>query len=172
MSALMDFLLRNAGNKRVMATLRRALVESTELRAWPLLASLGGIGDSQRARAVRTVAGLFAAHPLAGDTGNMGTVCRMLCEDGEKPWENQDERGESLPPGPMGRRFLHLLNADRDEICGRVCRLVRYAGSRGVPVNYAALEKDLAEWPKAREAWAVAFWAPAAEDSGEDGGEA
>ena len=54
MSALMEFLLRNADNKRVMATLRCGLVESTEMRAWPLLAHLDGIGSSQRARAVRS----------------------------------------------------------------------------------------------------------------------
>lgn len=165
MSALMEFLQRNADNKRVMATLRCGLVESTEMRAWPLLAHLDGIGDSQRARAVRTVAGLFALHPRNCASGNMGTVCRLLCGSDEKPWESGT--GTDDGPGPVGRRFLYLLNADRDEICGRVCRLVRYAGSRDIPINYAALEQDLAEWPRARESWAAAFWAPVTDDAAE-----
>lgn len=170
MSELMEFLLRNVDNKRVMATLRCGLVESTEMRAWPLLAHLGGIGGNQRSRAVRTVAGLFALHPQNCTSGNMGTVCRRLCGSDEKPWES--DTGTSNTPGPVERRFLYLLNADREEICGRVCRLVRYAGSRDIPVNYAGLEKDLAEWPRAREAWAVTFWAPMTDDAAETAGEA
>ena len=59
-TVLMDFLQRNAANKGVMATLRYALADKTEIRAWPLLAGLKGIGPSQQARAVRTVAALFA----------------------------------------------------------------------------------------------------------------
>ena len=165
MSALMEFLQRNATNKRVLAALRCALVESTEMRAWPLLARFDGIGPSQRARAVRTVAGLFAMHPDSHcDSGNMGTVCRALCREDERPWETSDSEGKAVAPGPMGRRFMALLNADREEICRRVSLIVAYAGSQGVGVNYAALEKDLAEWPRAREAWASAFWAPQTND--------
>ena len=163
MSALMDFLLRNAGNRGVMATLRGALVETTEIRAWPLLAHVGGLGDSRQARAVRTVAGLFALHPRNCDAGNMGTVCRQLCGADERPWE------EDGAPGPMGRRLLYLLSADRDEIDERVCRLVRLAASRDIPVNYAALERDLAQWPRPREAWATAFWTPAVKAAEEEG---
>lgn len=170
MSALMEFLLRNANNKRVMALLRCGLVENTEMRAWPLLAHLDGIGNKQQARAVRTVAGLFALHPHNCTSGNMGDVCRQLCGSDERPWERDPETNNG--PGPVERRFLYLLNADRDEICGRVCRLVQYAGSKDIPVNYAALEKDLSEWPRAREPWATAFWAPVTEERKEAEGEA
>lgn len=162
MTVLMDFLSRNASNKRVMATLRCGLVETTEMRAWPLLAHLGGIGNKQQSIAVRTVAGLFALHSLNCESGNMGTVCRLLCGTEEKPWDNRSVQNDG--PGAMERRFLYLINADREEICARVCRLVRYAHSQEIPVNYAALEKDLATWPRAREAWASAFWAPVKND--------
>lgn len=159
MSALLEFLLRNANNKRVMAMLRCGLVESTEIRAWPLLAHFNGIGNKPRSRAVRTVAGLFATHPNNCESGNMGTVCRQLCDSDEKPWES-GESGEGSAPGPMERRFLYLLNADSEEICERICRLVRYAGSKDIPINYSALEEDLSRWPRARKDWATAFWAP------------
>ena len=170
MSALMEFLLRNAKNKRIMAILRCGLVGNTEMRVWPLLAHLDGIGNKQHARAVRTVAGLFALYPHNCTSGNMGTVCRQLCRCDERPWERETDTNSS--PGPVERRFMYLLNADRDEICGRVCRLVQYADSKGIPVNYAALEKDLSEWPRAREPWAAAFWAPMSEERKEAEGEA
>ena len=111
MSALMEFLLRNADNKRVMATLRCGLVESTEMRAWPLLAHLDGIGSSQRARAVRTVAGLFALHPRDCSSGNMGTVCRQLCGSDETPWSSVP--GADYSPCHRGRRFLYMIYAER-----------------------------------------------------------
>lgn len=165
MSDLMEFLLRNRENKGVMATLRRALVENTEMRAWPLLAKFGGIGSSPRARAVRTVAGLFAYHPEHCETGNMGTVCRALCSSEEQPWSSVDEQGKASSPGPVARKFMYLLSANREEICERVARVVLYAKSQGIRVNYGALEQDLEKWPRAREAWAGIFWAsPQADD--------
>ncbi len=170
MSALMEFLLCNRENKGVMATLRRALVASTEMRAWPLLLRFGGVGGDHRARTVRTVAGLFAHHPANSDIGNMGTVCRALCSPDEQPWKNGDEHDPNKvnPPGPMTRKFMYLLSANREEICERVARVVLYAKSRGIPVNYSALEQDLLFWPRARETWAGVFWALPQEDDGQN----
>ncbi len=168
MSALTEFLLCNRKNKGVMATLRRALVASTEMRAWPLLLRFGGVGGDHRARTVRTVAGLFAHHPENCDMGNMGVVCRALCSSDEQPWKNVDDQGNAVSPGPMARKFMYLLSADREEICERVARVVLYAKSRNIPVNYSALEQDLLFWPRAREAWAGAFWALPQSDDGQN----
>ncbi len=167
MSSLTDFLQRNADNRGVMATLRQGLTPATETRAWPLLAQFNGIGRKADARAVRTVAALFAHHPAMSDTGNMGDTCRALCNDNEHPWETVDAKGKAIAPGPMSRKFSWLLASDTDEIFERVARMVLYAKSKGVPVNYAQLEKDLARWTdqRVREAWASAFWAPKAMDS-------
>lgn len=168
MSALIEFLLRNRENKGVMATLRCALAESKEMRAWPLVARFGGIGRGPHARTVRTVAGLFAHHPENCDAGNMGTVCRALCSPDEQPWNSVDDQGKASSPGPMARKFMYLLSADREEICERVARVVLYAKSQGIPVNYGALEQDLETWPRAREAWAGVFWALPPSDDGQD----
>ena len=173
MMELMEFLLKNRENRGVLATLRCALVENREMRAWPLLAVLGGIGDTPGARSVRTVAGLFASHPENCTEGNMGSVCRALCTGDEKPWNVTDGQGESVQPGPMARKFMYLLNADPDEIHARVRRLVLYAKTQGIPVNYAGLEKDLRSWPRPREAWARSFFAPEKrEEHSEQGGTA
>lgn len=172
MSELLDFLHKNRENRGVLAALRQGLVLATEMRAWPWLARYGGIGSTPRARAVRTVAGLFAHHPEACATGSMGTTCRALCSPDEKPWESVDATGKATAPGPMARRFGYLLAADATEICERVARMVLYAKSKGVPVNYAQLEKDLAQWPHGgvRERWAGDFWA--AQKSDDTSGEA
>ncbi|MBQ9405639.1 MAG: type I-E CRISPR-associated protein Cse2/CasB [Desulfovibrio sp.] len=167
--SLMEFLLKNRENRGALAALRKGLTPATETRAWPLLARFGGIGQTPGARAVRTVAGLFAHHPRSCDAGNMGDTCRALCGQDEHPWETVDGTGKAVPPGPMARKFAWLLAADTEEICGRVARVVFYAKSKDVPVNYAQLEKDLARWPRAREAWAVAFWTTGKPDNAEDG---
>ena len=167
MSALTDFLQRNADNRGVMATLRQGLTPATETRAWPLLAQFNGIGRNATARAVRTVAALFAYHPANSETGNMGDTCRALCRDDEHPWEAVDPTGKAIAPGPMSRKFGWLLASDADEIFERAARMVLYAKSKDVPVNYAQLEKDLAHWTdqRVRESWASSFWAVKKTDS-------
>ena len=161
MSSLMEFLQNNRDNRGVLAALRQGLVPTTEMRAWPWLVRHGGVGTEQRAQAVRTVAGLFAHHPEACATGSMGTTCRALCSPDEKPWESVDATGKAIAPGPMARRLGYLLAADAGEICERVARVVLYAKSKDIPINYAQLEKDLAQWPRygVRERWASDFWA-------------
>ncbi len=162
---LMDFLLRNKENRGVLATLRQGLIPAKEMRAWPLLAPFGGIGQTPGARAVRTVAGLFASHPQNCFAGNLGDTCREFCNNTDEfPWIMVDN---NFAPGPVARKFSWMLAADAEEICGRVARIVLYAKSKGVPVNYAQLEKDLASWPRAREAWARSFWAIGKTDSTE-----
>ncbi|MBQ7739211.1 MAG: type I-E CRISPR-associated protein Cse2/CasB [Desulfovibrionaceae bacterium] len=160
-----------------MATLRQGLVESTELRAWPLLAPLNGIGPSQQARAIRTVAGLFAHHPVNSDHGNMGTTCRLLCQsqgNEEKPWEiiQYDKKQEkSVAPGPMTKKFCYLLEANADEIFDRITRIVLFAKSENIAINYAKLAEDLRFWPRARNSWAEAFWqAPKKDKNVEESG--
>ena len=159
MSELIKFLQNNCENKRVLASLRQGLVKTTEFRAWPLLVRFGGIGPEFRARVVRTVAGLFAYHPKMITVGNMGTTCRRLCNpEIEKPWEDMDATGKVVQPGPVSRKFSYLLAAECDEICDRVIRIVFYAKSKLIPINYEALETDLRMWPKSREYWAKSFW--------------
>ena len=74
---------------------------------------------------------------------------------------------------PVSRKFGYLLAAERDEICDRVIRIVLYAKSKEIPVNYDALENDLVKWPRSREFWARAFWGgDRTEKSETDGGDA
>ena len=59
----------------------------------------------------------------------------------------------------MTRRFQHLLASSREEVCDRVARLVLYAKSKEIPVNYSQLENDLFYWSDSvRIRWAKSFW--------------
>lgn len=159
MGALLDYLekLKARDDRGALAELRCALVESRKHRAWPLIASFGGIGDDYPAQVVQTISGLFAHHSLTTEMGNLGDTCRALM--------SKDERTEYLKErkvGPMTRRFQHLLAANRDEVCGRVARLVLFAKSKEVPVNYGQLESDLRRYrfdaDAVRVRWAKSFW--------------
>lgn len=179
MSALIEWLRAQKEKRGVLAQLRCALVPGKAQRAWPLLARFGGI-EGHKGEVVRTVAALYASHPVEAGTGGMGTLCLRLCSKDETPW-NDDK------PGPIAMRLQYLLAAETQEVCPRVARMVLRAKSQGVGVHYVGLLKDLAEWqwPDKRERiqarWAQEFWAPAASQqtdgtppalSGEDEGDA
>jgi len=156
MSALLDYLqkLKRQDNRGALADLRCALVESRKHRAWPLLAPFGGIGEKHSEQVIQAIAGLFAHHPLTTAEGNMGDTCRCLMSDDERSEYFQERK-----IGPMTRRFQHLLAASSDEVCERAIRLVFFAKSKEVPVNYGQLQSDLRYWSDSvRVQWAKSFW--------------
>jgi CRISPR system Cascade subunit CasB len=162
--SLLEFLRERRGDRGAMANLRCALVESKRHRAWPLLARFRGIGDDFSALAVQYLAGFYATHPQEeGMEGNFGETCRRLLSDDER--QKAHSSGE---PGPISRRFQHLLAAQGEEVFSRVLRLVVRAKAEGVPVNYGQLFDDLMQWrlyPETiRVRWARSFWASMAEE--------
>lgn len=174
MSELIEFLQANSEDRGVRAALRCALRPSQEMRAWPYLAPFGGIGAGHDAETVRTVAGIYAAcySPEFSALASIGQVCRALCSSDEDPAAYETNMSKTAAqPGPMARRFAYLINADRTEICARVARLMVYAKSQGIGVNYEQLEQDLRTWPRARTAWARDFWGRAPREEGIEGGE-
>lgn len=158
MSALLSWLRSQKENRGVMAQLRCALAPTREQRAWPLLARFGGIGLEHKHQVVRTIAGLYASHPLEGNTA-MGTLCLRLCSDSENPWKDE-------APGAVAKRVQHLLAAESHELCDRVVRLILRAKTQGIAVDYEQLERDLLDWDspsrrdRVRVEWAKQFWAP------------
>lgn len=156
MSALLDYLLKlkDRDNRGALADLRCALMPSRKHRAWPLLASFGGIGDEHSARVVQLIAGLFAFHSSHTDKGNLGDTCRNLMSDDELSDYLKERKA-----GPMTRRFQHLLSASRQEVCERAARLVMYAKTKEIDVNYNQLEEDLSYWSDpVKVRWAKSFW--------------
>lgn len=163
MNALLDFLQKRTDDRGVMADLRCALVESKRHRAWPILASFGGVGEDWRARTIQIIAGLYATHPAITFDGDFGGTCqRMLSDDERKKLTDTREIGL------LSRRFQHLLAADDEEIFDRVTRLVLRAKSAELSINYLSLHDDLLEWryrrQRVRTRWAKSFWAPQAKE--------
>jgi len=144
---LLAFLRRLKNDRGAMAALRCALSPSKLPRAWPLLAQVGGIGNSR----IETTAGLFSYHPVETPTGNLGKTCRRLRVTNE--W--------------IDARFHRLLACDRDQICERLRPLILAAKSKGIPINYEELFVDLHYWnSNVKARWALAYWgAPEGEGS-------
>ncbi len=157
MSALLEYLIKRKDDRGLMAMLRCALVESKRHRAWPILGRFGAIGNTHDALTLQYIGGLFAIHPENSDNvGNIGNTCLQLCRQDEKP--DKDEK-----PGPMAKRLQWLLASEREEIGERILRIIQMARSKGYPVNYSQLEKDLKYWgDRVKMEWAAAFWAPGA----------
>lgn len=157
--ALFSFLrkCRERDDRAALANLRCALRKNLKQRAWPLLARFGGIEDAfkecdHEARVVQTVAGLYATHPKETQEGCFGVTCRKLMRDNERLADPKDV-------GPIARRFQHLLSSERDEICGRVVRIVLRMKAQDIPVNYSELFEGLLYWgDKVKNRWAGGFW--------------
>jgi len=167
MSPLIEFLMRNKDDRGKMATLRKALIPHQAQYTWPLLHPYGGVGDKYKARAIQTIAGLFAYHPNNTDKEeNFGNLCRQLLDDDEI---KKMREGES---GPISKHFQYVLAADGEEIFARVSRIVRRAkrSDSPLPVNYQQLLNDLTDWNSYKKEWiktdwGKSFWTIHAEES-------
>jgi CRISPR system Cascade subunit CasB len=135
-----------------MANLRCILVDNKKHRAWP---ALNRIGVDIKNDVAALISGLFAVHPEDTTTGNFGSVCKMIeVKRGEK-------RSDDNKLTPTERRFQNLLVAEKEELFGRVIRMVTIAKTLSVPVNYEQLEKDLRYWnDRTKTEWAASFWTP------------
>jgi CRISPR type I-E-associated protein CasB/Cse2 len=159
------FLYENAGNRGIMADLRAGLSPTRRFGADVVLARFGSAGPDPRTRdrhkARQYIGAWFAMYPSRADDGNVGTFCRSLLSLDEA--RSLDSTGE---PGPLTKRFLHLLQADGDEVYGRLSSFVLRAKSAGSPargINYSQWLKDLYQWPRQsdriKEDWATSYWA-------------
>lgn len=158
-------LRRRKDDRGLMAALRCSLVEGKRHRAWPALSRLGIEVDDCVAAAV---AGLYASHPEEAREGNLGLTCRRI-------GERRGEAANDDKATPTERRFQQLLASEGwDELQARTMRIVLFAKSQDIPVNYVQLERDMRAWgssrDQVRERWAIAFWSqyvkPEAEEKG------
>jgi CRISPR type I-E-associated protein CasB/Cse2 len=165
MGKLLDYVREHKDNRGLMAELRHSLRPTLEDRTWRVLGAFALLQGTWEEKAQILVAKLYALHPKESEekgTGNFGKTCRALCGEGENPSDLE------APPGPMGRRVQRLLAAEREDLEPMLVRLVAYAKSKEIPVDYTQLEKDLRYWGKeTRLRWAEAFWAPAPDDEDE-----
>ena len=139
----------NGQNRGPLAKLRRGLSETTRHEASFVLGRLFGpvaVGN----RVFETVAGCFAAHPIAARPriGNFGAAMRRIM--GEKMAKEHE-------PHARFRRFLAC--GSQEEICRHIPHAVRLAASREVSVDYRRLFQDLWWWnDRVKIEWAKAYW--------------
>jgi CRISPR system Cascade subunit CasB len=95
------------------------------------------------------VAALFAYHPVAGGTGNVGDHFART----------RDPQTESPA---VERRFTALLSAHPDDLDSYLRQAVSFLKSKDVPVNWHQLLVDVMAWghPEryVQQQWARAFW--------------
>ncbi len=161
MSALLEFIRSRRNDRGMMAVLKCALTNGKRHRAWPVLGRFNAIGDSFEHVVMQTIAGLYAMHPEEGESGNIGALCRKIAD-------RRNEKREDISSS-ISARVQHLLQAERHEICDRVVRIVLYAKSQSLPVDYDTLENDLRWWgPRVKNRWASSFWGSGGEQRVEE----
>ncbi len=94
------------------------------------------------------VAALFALHPVATQSGNLGAhMAQARTPAGEEALE---------------RRFTVLLAAHPDDLPDYLRQAVSFLKSKDVPVNWNQLFWDLHQWDaedrRVQKKWASAFW--------------
>jgi len=98
------------------------------------------------------IAALYAMHPTAGGSGNMGSHFRRAAEA-------DPERREAIE-----RRFTRLLAAHPDDLPDALRQAVGYLRSAEVPIHWHQLLRDVLAWghPEryVQRSWAKAFWRP------------
>jgi CRISPR system Cascade subunit CasB len=103
------------------------------------------------------VAALFAYHPAAGGSGNMGVHF----------YRARDPQGDDTA---IERRFTALLSAHPDDLPFYLRQAVSFVRSKEVPVNWHALFYDVRNWGLESRAvqkrWAASFWSRREKEQG------
>lgn len=150
-----DYLQSLADDRAALAQLRRGLGQppGTVAEMYRYVARWVGPDTPRRVEhAYYLVAALYAAHPAAGGTGNMGDHFRQI---------GQEESG------PVERRFGRLLVAHPDDLTWALRQAVSYLRSHDVPINWHQLLHDVLSWGSperfVQQRWAKSFWAQRSE---------
>ncbi|MEX1019535.1 MAG: type I-E CRISPR-associated protein Cse2/CasB [Litorilinea sp.] len=106
-------------------------------------------GGERGERPYFLVASLFALHPEAGGTGNMGDHFANV-----RAHRQNDEAVE--------RRFVALLSAHDEDISYHLRQAVAFCKANRIPVNWHRLFADVRSWGHpdrwVQRNWARAFW--------------
>jgi CRISPR system Cascade subunit CasB len=144
--------LRDRGDRGALAALRRGLGQTPGTAPsmyqyvvpWVWETTPSWVEDTYY-----TIASLFASHPRAGGTGNMGAHFARL----------RDAQGSNVA---LERRFSNLLRAQLDNLADPLRYAVGYLKSKNIPINWTQLFFDMIGWGHpdryVQTQWARAFW--------------
>jgi CRISPR system Cascade subunit CasB len=150
-------------NRAALAALRRGLGQPPGTVAAMYRYVVPWLPDtaSPRQEAVYyLIAALFAYHPDAGGTGNMGAHFARA----------RDPQGDNTA---IERRFTTLLAAHPDDLDSYLRQAISFLKSKEVPVNWHQLLSDVLGWGSpsryVQRQWASDFWGrPAREPQAEN----
>jgi CRISPR system Cascade subunit CasB len=142
--------LRNREDRGALAALRRGLGQpsgSTHEMYRYIMPWLGEQNTAAQEDNYFLVASLFAYHPQAGGTGNLGASFART----------RDPQGDD---SATERRFTTLLAAHRDDLPTYLRQAISFLRAKEVPVDYHQLLRDLGAWDRGyvQRNWAQAFW--------------
>ena len=127
---------RDQQETAVLACLRRGLGKRMGTPAmYPLVVPFlpKSMGDQER---YFLVASLFALHPTPAPRGrSLGTVMRIIAAT--------RAAREGMGSKTIENRFMHLLQANAEEIRGILRQVVSLAKSEGIGIDYHQLLSDL-----------------------------
>jgi len=142
----------NARDTKVRAVLRRSLAfdPGAHIPAFPYVEPfLKGEAEGWRRQMHYLVAGLWAAHWREGRTGALMPFAKACAL-------HQLGSGSASTE----RRFIHLLDADREQLPNRLRQMVALLNEQ--PIDFQTLLGDLLYWnhpdKKVQNAWARAFY--------------
>jgi len=142
----------NAQDTKVRAVLRRSLAfdPSTHIPAYPYVEPfLKGEAEGWRRQMHYLVAGLWAAHWREGHAGALASLAKACAL-------HQLASGSASTE----RRFIHLLDADREQLPHRLRQMVALLNVQ--PIDFQSLLNDLLYWNSAEKrtqnAWARTFY--------------
>lgn len=142
----------NARDTKVRAVLRRSLAfdPGAYIPAFPYVESrLTAEADEWRRQMHYLVAGLWAAHWREGRTGALMPLAKACAL-------HQLASGSASTE----RRFIHLLDADREQLPHRLRQMVALLNEQSI--DFQTLLDDLRYWnspeKRAQNAWARAFY--------------
>lgn len=145
--------LAEAGERGALAALRRGLGRppgtAVEMFRYVEPWLPAGCSRAQEA-AYYLIASLFALHPIAAPSGNMGNHLLQAAVSG----------GEDA----LERRFTALLAAHSDDLPHYLRQAISFLKSKEIPVNWEQLLRDVLNWDHperfVQKNWARAFWGP------------
>jgi CRISPR system Cascade subunit CasB len=145
--------LKDEDNRAALAHLRRGLGKppGSEPQVYPYVVPWIQGKNQKESESYFIIASLFALHPEHIETGNMGMTFRQI-------W-NESDQSDSIE-----KRFVQLLNSNREELPHRLRHAVSLAQSKGISINYNSLLLDVRWWDfndskRTQQYWAKEFWA-------------
>lgn len=141
-----------ADDRAALAALRRGLGQApgTAAEMYPYVVPRLPAGISRGEEdAYYTVAALFAFHPAATQSGNLGDhLARTIASDADR--------------AAVERRFVALLKSHPEDLPGQLRQAISFLKSKEVPVNWSQLLRDICAWDHparhVQRRWANAFW--------------